>query len=267
MRLEVVRAARARRQGASARSRSCAARSTIAPQSVRAEAMRLLAGGAGGGARDVLPTFEAMLHGGDRVGARGGGRRHRRAARPGRGRDSAARRGARRSAANRCAPRRRGRSAGWRRASPSGSRRVLERAVRDPAYDVRERRAARRWRSPGRSSSTRASSAACWSPRTPTARAASWRSRRWSALAQRPAAPAAERAAARTRAGSRRRVRTGAGPPGRAHRHELHRRAPGRAARLHRTPVRRLTRSSAAGTGRGRGRRRCHPSLQMISRP
>ena len=34
-------------------------------QTVRAEAMRLLAGGAGGGARDVLPTFEAMLHGVD----------------------------------------------------------------------------------------------------------------------------------------------------------------------------------------------------------
>ena len=34
-------------------------------QAVRAEAMRLLAGGAGGGARDALPTFEAMLHGAD----------------------------------------------------------------------------------------------------------------------------------------------------------------------------------------------------------
>ena len=34
-------------------------------QNVRGEAMRLLAGGAGGGARDVLPTFEAMLRGGD----------------------------------------------------------------------------------------------------------------------------------------------------------------------------------------------------------
>jgi hypothetical protein len=34
-------------------------------QTVRAEAMRLLAGGVGGGARDVLPTFEAMLHGPD----------------------------------------------------------------------------------------------------------------------------------------------------------------------------------------------------------
>jgi HEAT repeat protein len=34
-------------------------------QTVRAEAMRLLAGAAGGGARDVLPTFEAMLHGAD----------------------------------------------------------------------------------------------------------------------------------------------------------------------------------------------------------
>src|SRR5207245_1910407 len=33
-------------------------------QTVRAEAMRLLAGGAGGGSRDVLPTFEAMLRGG-----------------------------------------------------------------------------------------------------------------------------------------------------------------------------------------------------------
>jgi hypothetical protein len=32
---------------------------------VRAEAMRLLAGGAVGGARDMLPTFEAMLHGAD----------------------------------------------------------------------------------------------------------------------------------------------------------------------------------------------------------
>ena len=34
-------------------------------ETVRAEAMRLLAGAAGGGARDVLPTFEAMLRGGD----------------------------------------------------------------------------------------------------------------------------------------------------------------------------------------------------------
>jgi HEAT repeat protein len=34
-------------------------------QTVRAEAMRLLAGGAVGGARDALPTFEAMLHGAD----------------------------------------------------------------------------------------------------------------------------------------------------------------------------------------------------------
>jgi hypothetical protein len=34
---------------------------------VRAEAMRLLAGAAGVGARDVLPTFEVMLHGGDRA--------------------------------------------------------------------------------------------------------------------------------------------------------------------------------------------------------
>jgi HEAT repeat protein len=34
-------------------------------QAVRAEAMRLLAGGGGGGARDMLPTFEAMLHGAD----------------------------------------------------------------------------------------------------------------------------------------------------------------------------------------------------------
>jgi HEAT repeat protein len=34
-------------------------------QNVRGEAMRLLAGGVGGGARDVLPTFEAMLRGGD----------------------------------------------------------------------------------------------------------------------------------------------------------------------------------------------------------
>src|SRR6185312_15319008 len=36
-------------------------------EAVRAEAMRLLAGAAGGGARDVLPTFEAMFHGGDRA--------------------------------------------------------------------------------------------------------------------------------------------------------------------------------------------------------
>src|SRR6185369_8423873 len=36
-------------------------------ESVRAEAMRLLAGAAGGGSRDLLPTFEAMLRGGDRA--------------------------------------------------------------------------------------------------------------------------------------------------------------------------------------------------------
>src|SRR5262249_17411041 len=36
-------------------------------EAVRAEAMRLLAGVAGSGSRDVLPTFEAMLHGGDRA--------------------------------------------------------------------------------------------------------------------------------------------------------------------------------------------------------
>jgi hypothetical protein len=36
-------------------------------ESVRAEAMRLLAGGASGAGRDALPTFEAMLRGGDRA--------------------------------------------------------------------------------------------------------------------------------------------------------------------------------------------------------
>ena len=62
VRLEAVRAAGAAKGPGST---SCAPRSTIARRTCAREAMRLLAGGAGGGARDVLPTFEAMLHGGD----------------------------------------------------------------------------------------------------------------------------------------------------------------------------------------------------------
>ena len=105
-------------------------------QSVRAEAMRLIAGGAGGG-RDVLPTFEAMLRGGDRAA--------REAAAAGIGElDDPGETGVRllgellsqRSESLRAAA---ARALG--RLATRAPERVtphLEKAVRDPAYDVRD---------------------------------------------------------------------------------------------------------------------------------
>ena len=145
------------------------------------------------GARDVLPTFEAMLHGPD---GRRGSRRWRASAscrtRARRASACWARRSP--SAARRCARRRRVRSAGWRSASPRRSRppsnararRLLRRAQRgDPGLAL-----------PGRRAWTRASWAASWSGRTPTASGAWSPSRRWS-IAQRQTTPAQDRAAAR----------------------------------------------------------------------
>ena len=103
------------------------------------------------------------------------------------------------------------------------------------------------WRSPGRSAWTRASSGRTLVGSDTDS------IRRFVALealvarAQRHDAPAADRAAARARAGSDRRHRPGARPPRRAHRQELHRRAPGarctpssNACSAARTPVRRV---------------------------
>jgi hypothetical protein len=105
-------------------------------ESVRAEAMRLLAGAAGGGSRDVLPTFEAMLHGGDRAA--------REAAVAGIGAlpdpgDAGFRllgeaMGSRSESLRTAATRALGRLAAR---APARVAPVLERAVRDPAYDVR----------------------------------------------------------------------------------------------------------------------------------
>ncbi len=105
-------------------------------QTVRAEAMRLLAGGAGGGARDALPTFEAMLHGADpaaRVAAAAGigelpdaGEGGVRLLADALGQRSEALRAAAARALGRMAARDPERVAG-----------PLEKAVRDPAYDVR----------------------------------------------------------------------------------------------------------------------------------
>jgi hypothetical protein len=105
-------------------------------EAVRAEAMRLLAGVAGSGARDVIPTFEAMLHGGDRAA--------REAAVAGIGAlpdpgDAGFRllgeaMGSRSESLRTAATRAFGRLAAR---SPARVAPVLERAVRDPAYDVR----------------------------------------------------------------------------------------------------------------------------------
>ncbi len=164
-------------------------------ESVRAEAMRLLAGAAGGGSRDVLPTFEAMLHGGDRAA--------REAAVAGIGAlpdpgdagfrllDEAM--GSRSESLRTAAARAFGRLAAR---APDRVAPVLERAVRDPAYDVR--------------SAALPALAAVWSQQI-DARALGHAlvtsdadsTRRFVALealvalAQRPAAPAAERLAAR----------------------------------------------------------------------
>jgi hypothetical protein len=105
-------------------------------QTVRAEAMRLLAGGAGGGARDVLPTFEAMLHGADpsaRMAAVAGigelpdaGDAGIRLLGEALGQRSEALRAAAARALGRLADR-----------DPARVGPYLERAVRDPSYDVR----------------------------------------------------------------------------------------------------------------------------------
>jgi hypothetical protein len=105
-------------------------------EAVRAEAMRLLAGVAGSGSRDVIPTFEAMLHGGDRAA--------REAAVAGIGAlpdpgDAGFRllgeaMGSRSESLRTAATRALGRLASR---APARVAPALERAVRDPAYDVR----------------------------------------------------------------------------------------------------------------------------------
>jgi HEAT repeat protein len=105
-------------------------------EGVRAEAMRLLAGAAGGGARDVLPTFEAMLHGGDRAAREAAVAGIGELPDPGDagfrllGEAIASRSESLRTAAARAF----GRLA---EREPARVAPVLERAVRDPAYDVR----------------------------------------------------------------------------------------------------------------------------------
>jgi len=106
-------------------------------QGVRAEAMRVLAGGAGGGARDVLPTFETMLRSGDHSA--------REAATAGIGElvdpgDAGIRLlgealGARSESLREAAARALGRLAAR---EPARVAPLLERAVHDPAYDVRD---------------------------------------------------------------------------------------------------------------------------------
>ncbi len=164
-------------------------------ESVRAEAMRLLAGAAGGGSRDLLPTFEAMLHGGDRAAREAavagigalpdpGDAGFRLLGEAMESRSESLRTAAAR-AYGRLAPR-----------APERVAPVLERAVRDPSYDVR--------------SAALPALAAVWSQQL-DARALGHTlvtsdadsTRRFVALealvalAQRPSAPAAERAAAR----------------------------------------------------------------------
>ena len=106
-------------------------------QSVRAEAMRLLAGGAGGGARDLLPTFEAMLRGGDRAAREAAATGIGELVDPGEagvrllGEALAQRSESLRAAAARALGHLAARD-------PEGVTLALERAVRDPAYDVRD---------------------------------------------------------------------------------------------------------------------------------
>ena len=164
-------------------------------ESVRAEAMRLLAGAAGGGSRDLLPTFEAMLHGGDRAAREAAVAGIGALPDPGDagfrllGEAMESRSESLRTAAARAFGRLAARAP--ERVAP-----VLERAVRDPSYDVR--------------SAALPALAAVWSQQL-DARALGHTlvtsdadsTRRFVALealvalAQRPAAPAAERAAAR----------------------------------------------------------------------
>jgi HEAT repeat protein len=106
-------------------------------QTVRAEAMRLLAGGAGAGAREVLPTFEAMLHGGDRSAREAAAAGIGELVDPGEGgvrllgealsQRSESLRAAAARALGRLAAR-----------HPALVAPLLERAVHDPAYDVRD---------------------------------------------------------------------------------------------------------------------------------
>ena len=164
-------------------------------ESVRAEAMRLLAGAPGGGSRDLLPTFEAMLHGPDRAAREAAVAGVGALPDPGDagfrllGEAMESRSESLRTAAARAYGRLAGRAP--ERVAP-----VLERAVRDPSYDVR--------------SAALPALAAVWSQQLDAralgrALAASDAdsTRRFVALealvalAQRPAAPAAERAAAR----------------------------------------------------------------------
>ncbi len=103
---------------------------------VRAEAMLLLAGAAGGGARDVLPTFEAMLHGGDRAAREAAVAGIGELPEPG---DAGFRLlgeaiGSRSESLRSAAARAFGRLA---EREPARVAPALERAVRDPAYDVR----------------------------------------------------------------------------------------------------------------------------------
>ncbi|HEY6478060.1 MAG TPA: HEAT repeat domain-containing protein, partial [Polyangia bacterium] len=164
-------------------------------ESVRAEAMRLLAGVAGSGSRDVLPTFETMLHGGDRAAREAAVAGIGALPDPGDtgfrllGEAMASRSESLRTAAVRAFGRLAARA-------PARVAPVLERAVRDPAYDVR--------------SAAQPALAAVWSQQMDartlghaltTSDADSVR--RFVALealvdlAQRAAAPAGERAAAR----------------------------------------------------------------------
>jgi HEAT repeat protein len=106
-------------------------------QSVRAEAMRLLAGGAGGGSRDVMPTFEAMLRGGDRAAREAAAAGIGELVDPGDagirllGEALAQRSESLRAAAARALGRLAARE-------PDRVGPALERAARDPAYDVRD---------------------------------------------------------------------------------------------------------------------------------
>ena len=210
-------------------------------QTVRAEAMRLLAGGGvGGGARDVLPTFEAMLHGPDasaRIAAVAGigelpdaGEAGIRLLGEALTQRSEALRAAAARALGRLAER-----------EPTKVAPSLERAVRDVSYDVRSAAV------PGL--------ALAWSQSLDArelGRIAGRVGHRQHPAPRRPRGAGRSRAAAddagagprrrARRAGSDRRYRPGAGAPRRPHRQELHRRAPGGDARLHRTPVRRVER-------------------------
>ena len=164
-------------------------------EGVRAEAMRLLAGAAGGGARDVLPTFEAMFHGGDRAAREAAVAGVGELPDPGDGgfRLLEEAIGSRSESIRTAAARAYGQLAAR---VPDRVAAPLDRAVRDPAYDVR--------------SAARPALAVVWSQQMNardlgrtlvTSDADSTRRfvalEALVALAQRPSAPPAERAAAR----------------------------------------------------------------------